>query len=180
VVSAFYQDIMQLAFAVLEALALALELPESFFADRHGDNLFLRLLHYPPLEASIAPQQLRAGEHTDYGSITLLFQDQTGGLEVWTGRKWLAAPTIPQTVLVNIGDAMQRWTNDTLRSTAHRVINPVGAMRQRSRYSAALFCDPNPDVTITCLGACCSADRPARYTPIRYDNYLQSKFATTY
>jgi isopenicillin N synthase-like dioxygenase len=180
VVSAFYQDTAQLAFAVLAALALDLDLPESFFTDQHGQNLFLRLLHYPPLDESIAAQQIRAGEHTDYGSITLLFQDEMGGLEVWTGQEWVAAPPLPQTVLVNIGDAMQRWTNDGLRSTTHRVVNPEGITRGRSRYSAALFCDPNPEVTIACLEACCSADRSPRYSPIRYDAYLQSKFAATY
>ncbi|WP_416666091.1 isopenicillin N synthase family dioxygenase [Egbenema bharatensis] len=179
VVSSFYRDTTQLAFAVLKAFALAFDLPEFFFTNQHGQNLFLRLLHYPPLDESIAAQQIRAGEHTDYGSITLLFQDDVGGLEIWTGKEWIAAPTIPQTVLVNIGDAMQRWTNDQLRSTAHRVVNPVGVTRERSRYSAALFCDPNPEVMITCLETCCAADRP-RYSPIRYDAYLQSKFAATY
>jgi isopenicillin N synthase-like dioxygenase len=180
-VSAFYQDTMHLAFLILKALALALQLPESFFIEKHGKNFFLRLLHYPPLPSSIAQQQIRAGEHTDYGSITLLFQDPIGGLEICTCQgDWIPAPYIPETVIVNIGDAMQRWTNDKLRSTPHRVVNPEGELSYRSRYSAALFCDPNPEVEISCLESCCSGDRPSRYSPIRYATYLQSKFAATY
>lgn len=180
-VSTFYKDTAQLAFTILQAFALALHLPETFFTEKHGQNLFLRLLHYPPLPHSIAPAQIRAGEHTDYGSITLLIQDSVGGLEIFTRQgTWIPAPAIPGTVIVNIGDAMQRWTNDELRSTPHRVINPDGILSHRSRYSAALFCDPNPEVEITCLEPCRHADRPPRYSSIRYAAYLQSKFAATY
>lgn len=180
-ISAFYQDTKYLAFLILKALALALQLPESFFIEKHGQNLFLRLLHYPPLPNSIAQEQIRAGEHTDYGSITLLFQDPIGGLEICTPENgWIPAPHIPETIVVNIGDAMQRWTNDELRSTPHRVVNPEGKLSYRSRYSVALFCDPNPQVEISCLEACCSGDRPPRYSPIRYATYLESKFAATY
>lgn len=181
VVWQFYQDAISVAFTVLKAFAMALKLPESFFADNHGQNFFLRLLHYPPLAATVAAQQIRAGEHTDYGTITLLFQDGVGGLEICTRQaEWLAAPALPGTVLVNVGDAMQRWTNDHLRSTPHRVMNPPEEQRNRSRYSIALFCDPNPDVEIRCLESCQSLEDPPRYPPIRYAEYLQSKFAATY
>ncbi|HEY9906414.1 MAG TPA: 2-oxoglutarate and iron-dependent oxygenase domain-containing protein [Thermosynechococcaceae cyanobacterium] len=166
---------------VLRAFAIALQLPEDFFAFKHGQNHFLRLLHYPPLTAAPEAGQLRAGEHTDYGSITLLLQDAIGGLEVRTRTgEWIAAPPIPGTIVVNVGDAMQRWTNDRLCSTPHRVRIPTGEDAGRSRYSVALFCDPNPDVELACLESCHSPDCPARYAPILAGDYLASRLAATY
>ena len=85
------------------------------------------MLHYPPVAQTPSPGQLRAGEHSDYGSITLLLQDQIGGLEVRTRQgDWIAAPPIDDTIVVNVGDAMQRWTGDRLTSTPHRVTVPGG------------------------------------------------------
>ncbi|MEO1593155.1 MAG: 2OG-Fe(II) oxygenase family protein, partial [Cyanobacteria bacterium J06632_22] len=134
----------QVAPQVLKAFAIALDLPPGYFDDKHGDNYFLRLLHYPPVNHPLADGQLRAGAHTDYGSITLLLQDEVGGLEVQTrDGRWIPAPPLPDTVVVNVGDAMQRWTNDRLRSTLHRVNPRAGA--QQHRYAVALFCDPNPE-----------------------------------
>lgn len=178
VVEQFYQDCLaQVALPLLRALALALNLPEAFFVERHGQNFFLRLLHYPVLPSQSASNQLGAGEHTDYGTITLLFQN-VAGLEICTQQgNWIAAPSQPGTILVNIGDALQRWTNDRFRSTPHRVV--LQDARQ-PRYSMALFCDPNPTVEIACLPTCQSADNPPRYETIRYDDYLQSRFAATY
>lgn len=177
---AFYHAcIQQIALPLLQALALALDLPEMYLVDRHGQNFFLRLLHYPPLSKPAMSEQLRAGAHTDYGTITLLFQDPVGGLEILTrGGDWLPAPTLPETIVVNIGDALQRWTNHRLRSTPHRVVLPPD--RQQERYSIALFCDPNPDVEIACLPSCQSAERPSQYPPIRFQDYLQSRFAAAY
>jgi isopenicillin N synthase-like dioxygenase len=181
VVSEFYRCCTTiLAPNLLRAFAIAFHLPETFFDDKHGQNYVLRMLHYPPIYQTPEPGQLRAGEHTDYGSITLLFQDEVGGLEVQTRQgEWIAAPPIPDALLVNVGDAMQRWTNDILCSTPHRVIVPELAA-QRSRYSVALFCDPNLDVEISCLESCQSADRPSRYPPILTHDYLESRFAETY
>ncbi|NJO78642.1 MAG: isopenicillin N synthase family oxygenase [Cyanobacteria bacterium RM1_2_2] len=182
VVELFYQTcIQQVALPLLQALALALQLPDTFFIDRHGKNFFLRLLHYPAVEQAAA-NQLRAGEHTDYGTVTLLFQepDAVGGLEIDAQGHWMPAPVIRDTILVNIGDALQRWTNHRFCSTPHRVVFPEGVNSRRSRYSMALFCDPNPDVEIACLPTCQTADAPPLDPPIRYQDYLQSRFAATY
>lgn len=177
---AFYHAcIQQIALPLLQALAVALDLPEMYLVDRHGQNFFLRLLHYPPLSKPAMADQLRAGAHTDYGTITLLFQDPVGGLEILTrSGDWLPAPTLPETIVVNIGDALQRWTNHRLRSTPHRVVLPPDG--QQERYSIALFCDPNPDVEIACLPSCQSAEQPSQYPPIRFQDYLQSRFAAAY
>ena len=182
VVSEFYRCCTeQVAPNVLRAFAMALDLPHHYFDDKHGRNYFLRMLHYPPVDQQPQPGQLRAGAHTDYGSITLLLQDDIGGLEVQTrDGQWVAAPPIPGTVVVNVGDAMQRWTNDRLSSTRHRVAVPTGDDAGRSRYSVALFCDPNPEVLIDCLPQCITSDRPRRYPPILMRDHLLSKLTATY
>ncbi len=180
VVTEFYQRCTtEVAPNILRAFAIALHQPEDFFDDKHGRHYFLRMLHYPPVEQTPEPGQLRAGEHTDYGSITLLLQDRVGGLEVKTRQgNWIAAPPIPDTIVVNVGDAMQRWTNDRLSSTPHRVAVPLGEDSQRSRYSIALFCDPNPEVEIACLDQ--PGDRAVQYPPILAGDYLASRLAATY
>ncbi|MEM9905064.1 MAG: 2OG-Fe(II) oxygenase family protein [Cyanobacteria bacterium P01_D01_bin.44] len=183
----FYDLANQLAMQVLESFAIALSLPADFFTQHHRrqQQHTLRCLHYPPLGHSLEqllPGQLRAGEHTDYGSITLLFQRDIGGLEVQNAQgDWIAAPPIPDTVLVNIGDLLQRWTNDLLRSTPHRV-RPTH--HQVSRYSIALFCDPDPETWVTCIETGPSRGEGTgvspRYEPIRADTYLASRLARTY
>jgi isopenicillin N synthase-like dioxygenase len=181
-VSEFYQlSTTVVAPNVLRAFAIALQLPTNFFDDKHGENYFLRILHYPGVTAEPSAGQLRAGEHTDYGSITLLLQDQVDGLEVRTRQgEWIAAPPIPGTVVVNVGDAMQRWTNDVLKSTPHRVVLPSAEFMSKSRYSVALFCDPNSEVELTCLESCQTRDRPSRYAPILAGDYLASRLSATY
>ncbi len=180
VVTEFYRlCTTEVAPNILRAFAIALGRPEEFFTDRHSRHYFLRMLHYPPIDQSPELGQLRAGEHTDYGSITLLLQDRVGGLEVRTRRgNWVAAPPIEDTIVVNVGDAMQRWTNDRLSSTPHRVTAPLGADSQRSRYSIALFCDPDPEVEITCLDE--SSDCAPKYPPILAGEHLASRLAATY
>ncbi|MBD2450353.1 isopenicillin N synthase family oxygenase [Nostoc sp. FACHB-152] len=176
----FYQDCTELANKILQAFALALELPDDFFIIRHHQqNHTLRLLHYPPLQTPPKLGQVRAGEHSDYGSITLLFQDDVGGLEVQTtAGEWIAAPTIPDTVLVNTGDLMQRWTNDVFCSTKHRVMIPQDEKLTRSRYSIAFFCHPNDDVEIACLESC--QKESISYPPILAGEYLLSRLQATY
>ncbi|MCC5608790.1 isopenicillin N synthase family oxygenase [Nostoc sp. CHAB 5834] len=178
---AFYNSCTELANTVLQAYALALELPEDFFITRHNQqNHTLRLLHYPPLQTPPKLGQVRAGEHSDYGSITLLLQDDVGGLEVQTASgKWIAAPAIPDTVVVNTGDLMQRWTNDIFCSTKHRVMIPSDNKVKQSRYSMAFFCHPNDDTEIACLESCQKEQSPI-YPPILAGEYLLSRLQATY
>ena len=168
---------------VLEAFALALDLPDGFFVDTHdGLHHTLRLLHYPPLPDSFQPQggERRAGAHTDYGSITLLFQDGVGGLEVRTrDGEWITAPPIAGTVVVNTGDLMQRWTNHVFCSTPHRV-SPFTGAGSPDRYSIAFFCHPNPEAEIRCIDSCADADNPPRYDPILAGEHLMAKLNATY
>ena len=135
----FFSACNATAMNLCEAMAIALNLTESFFVRKHDryDNT-LRLLHYPPIEQIPSLLQLRAGEHSDYGSFTLLFQDAVGGLEVRNAQgEWIEAPFIPETVLVNTGDLMQRWTNHVFCSTKHRVRIPQDQRAKQSRYAIA-------------------------------------------
>jgi len=117
---AFYARCAIVANDVLRAFAVDFKLPESYFVERHWQNNILRLLHYPPISEAVLAGQMRVGSHTDFGSLTLLFQDPSAGLEVLSaGGRWLPAPSVPGTVLVNIGDLMQQWTNCDFRSTPH-------------------------------------------------------------
>jgi isopenicillin N synthase-like dioxygenase len=178
---AFFQACTELANKILSGFALALELPVDFFTTRHNQqNHTLRLLHYPPLQKSPQPGQVRAGEHSDYGSITLLFQDNIGGLEVQTASgEWIAAVPIPDMVLVNTGDLMARWTNHVFCSTKHRVMLPHDVSLKQSRYSVAFFCHPNEDTEIVCLESC-QKEKPPLYPPILAGQYLISRLQATY
>jgi isopenicillin N synthase-like dioxygenase len=178
----FYQACVQAADTICQAFAIALHLPKSFFSERHTDqNHTLRLLHYPPLEQLPKPGQVRAGEHSDYGSFALLFQDEVAGLEVCTAQgQWIAAPCIPDTILVNTGDLMQRWTNHIFCSTKHRVMIPSDEQVKRSRYSVAFFCDPNYNTEIACLESCKEPNRPPLYPPITAGDYLLSRIYATF
>ncbi|MEL6380900.1 MAG: 2OG-Fe(II) oxygenase family protein, partial [Cyanobacteria bacterium J06626_18] len=170
------------AATVFRAFAIALSVPEDFIVAHHTtQNYTLRLLHYPPLTGSPQPGQLRAGAHSDYGSLTLLFQDDAGGLEVLNANgRWVAAPSLPDTILVNTGDLMERWSNDVFCSTKHRVALPQSENGARDRYSIAFFCQPDADAEITCLPTCQSEDNPPKYPSVKSGEYLLSRLEATY
>jgi isopenicillin N synthase-like dioxygenase len=129
----------------------------------------LRLLHYPPAPA-VRPEDLFGiHPHTDYGFLTILAQDDVGGLQLRrVDGTWITAPCIPGSLILNVGDALARWTNDRFNSTPHRVINQSASA---DRYSIALFFDPNLDAAVECLPRFASAAEPPRYAPIRYEDY---------
>jgi len=159
---AYFQAAHRLGLHIMGLVALALDLPESYFAPFFDDpSVSLRMLHYPPHPADAPARQLGCGAHTDWGSITILAQDGAGGLELQTAAgDWIKALPIPGTFVVNLGDLLARWTNDLYRSTPHRVINNLSG---RDRYSLALFLDPHYDARIECLPSCRSAENPPRY-----------------
>jgi isopenicillin N synthase-like dioxygenase len=164
---------------LLALLAASLELPEDFFVSRHGgENVTLRFLHYPSNLNARTKSQIGAGAHTDYGSITLLFQDDVGGLELRDASDaWQDAPPIPGAVVVNAGDLMERWTNGRYRSTLHRVKRITGAA---DRYAIAMFVDPDSDVLVQCLPSCRSASEPARFPPITAGEHVRQKLAASH
>ena len=173
---AYYDAVWSLGRDLHRAVAVDLGLDAQVFADKLDRPMAtLRLLHYPA--AAMADAGLGAGEHTDYGNLTLLATDEVGGLEVRNrDGTWLPAPVIPDTFVCNIGDCLMRWTNEVYVSTPHRVVNPAG----RERYSVAFFLDANPDAQVECLPTCVSAARPARYPAILAADYLRARLDATY
>ena len=176
----YYREMEALSERLVRICALALGLGERWFEgklDRHTSHL--RALHYPAPDRDLAPGQLRCGVHTDLGALTVLRNEAvSGGLEVQgSDGRWLSAPAIENTFVVNIGDLMMRWTNDRWTSTPHRVAVPQAASRSRSRrLSIAYFLRPNYDAEIACIPTCSGPDRPSRYVPTTLARYSVARF----
>ncbi|XP_072165145.1 uncharacterized protein [Diadema setosum] len=164
---------------VLQVMAMALRLEDPQFfsemytlAGKEGNVTSLCSLSYPPLtNIAVKEGQMRCGEHSDYGGITLLYQDDRGGLEVKNRRdEWIQAPPIEGTVLVNIGDLMQRWTSDRFIACKHRVKAPDDPIkRHQERKSIAFFGNPDSDAIVECV------DKSNKYPAVRAIDYLNMK-----
>jgi len=173
-VDRYFRAIMQCGLTLLRAAAVSLDLPELFFAERYRKPLARgALLHYPPQPAWMGEDQFGTSAHTDYGCLTLLWQDTVGGLEVRNkAGQWITAPPVPGTFVVNLGDFMARWTNDRFASTPHRVVNRSGV----ERYSIPVFFDPDYDTVVECLPACQGPGNPPRYPRTTCGEYIKGRF----
>ena len=173
----YYGCAHRLGIALHHALAHDLGIERTFFDDRLSRPMaILRLLHYPPAPERPLVGQLGAGQHTDYGNLTLLATDGVPGLAVRNrAGLWIDAPTMPGALICNIGDCLMRWTNDVYVSTPHRVASPQG----RHRYSVVFFLDPDPEAVVACLPSCLT-DGVAKYPPVLAADHLLSKLAPTY
>lgn len=174
----YHSTLLQLGETMLCIFARALELKEDFFLKHFRKPMpFVRLLHYPPQPPTRADNEFGIAPHTDYGFVTILAQDEVGGLQVRRrDGGWIDAPFIPGTFVVNIADMLMQWTNDKWVSTPHRVINTTG----RERYSIPFFFDPTYHTVVECLPSCQSEEKPARYEPITWGDYLKRRFDETY
>jgi isopenicillin N synthase-like dioxygenase len=169
-----FETLDALGSRVLSALALHLGLDEHYFADKtDSGNSILRPIHYPPITSPDIPN-VRAGAHEDINLITLLVGASAAGLEVLSRKgEWVPFTAAEDTIVVNIGDMLQRLTNHVYPSTTHRVVNPPGEAARKPRYSVPFFLHPNPDFVIETLPGCISADNPNRYPePISSHEYL--------
>lgn len=177
---AFYQQAMAAADRLQRLLGIALGVSEDYFPRCHsGENVTLRMLHYPPVSvADVAQAQMGAGAHTDYGMLTLLFQDAVAGLQVLSDtQEWIDVLPRDGAIVINSGDLLERWSNGRYRSTLHRVLPQSG---QADRYSIALFVDPDSDTVVEALPSCTGPGRPARYAPITAGKHLQEKIEATH
>ena len=189
VMIAFHDQCKELHVEVMRAIAVGMSLDEGYFDGFTdvGDNT-LRLLHYPEVSKEVFRKnklQVRAGEHTDYGSVTLLFQDNRGGLQVKSPNgTFVDATPIPGTVVVNAGDLLARWSNDTIRSTMHRVVEPpskVDGDVYPARYSVAYFCNPNFKSQIQAIEGTYGGEKgQKKYADINSGEYLVQRLETTY
>ncbi|WP_158601841.1 isopenicillin N synthase family dioxygenase [Pararobbsia silviterrae] len=153
-----YADAMvSLGLRVMRAIALSLELRDDFFEPYYADPMTtVRLLKYPPHPDHALMNQIGAGAHTDWGGITILAQDEVGGLEVRNvDGVWIQAPPLPDTLIVNIGDLLAMWTGNRYRSTLHRVKTSAA---RTDRYSIAFFFDPRYDAIIERVPSCRGED----------------------
>lgn len=190
----FFEKCAELLDQVLRALAVALDLDnEDDLSSKHSRQLYqLRLAFYPSVAADVlrSGAKDRCAAHSDFGTITLLFQDANGGLEVENPKQsgtFVPATPVPDTVIVNCGDIMERWSNGRWRSGVHRVVAPpvdanktevAGEKILKSRYSIPFFAAPNPDALIEPLPGCWDDQRPKMFDPITVNDYIMMRMAT--
>lgn len=175
---ALYQAMEAVGLRILSSMAIHIGLAPNYF-DRHvqhGDSI-LRALHYPPVHSDDLPA-VRAGAHEDIDLITLLVGATGSGLELLTAEgEWLQVPARQNTLVVNVGDMLQRLTNHTYRSTTHRVVNPQGAAAQSSRYSMPFFLHLDPAFEFKTLPQCITDQNPDRYenNPMTAQQFLDQR-----
>jgi isopenicillin N synthase-like dioxygenase len=181
--TAYYRAMGDLAARLMRIFALALELPEAFFDDKIDRHISrLRIRNYPEQATPPKPGQLRAGAHSDYGSLTILKAEANpGGLQVFNKEgEWVDVPIMEGTYIVNLGELMARWTNDAWVSTLHRVVNPPAEHALGSRRQSIIFFhNPNYDADITCIPSCAGADNPPKYPPTTSGDHLRNQFVRT-
>ncbi|KAI4878391.1 hypothetical protein NFI96_018275, partial [Prochilodus magdalenae] len=177
----FYRRCMELSLRILRVMALSLGIEPDVFLKAHRhfgskeNRSTLRSLYYPPVKSeSVKEGQVRCGEHSDFGTITLVFQSHENGLQVLNRKgEYISVPSIPGTVLINIGDMMQRWTSDVFVSAVHRVLlPPVGDLS--TRQCLAFFVQPDDDAVINCC------DGSNKYPPVKSVDYLMLKLKDSY
>ena len=192
--TSFYWECNRVAQDILRAMALGIGLddPEFLIKFHSGHNNQLRLLHYPPVPAAEIEEGrvARISAHSDWGSITLLFQDDCGGLEVEHPNQpghFVPATPLKGACVMNVGDLLMRWSNDYLKSTLHRVTLPPlndryeGSQRMtRARYSIPYFVSADPESVVECLPACTNADNPVKYEPVTQDEYRKIRAKVQY
>lgn len=173
-----YQTLENAGKMLLRAIALYLELPETYFDDKvqNGDSI-LRALHYFPLDPQTTPDgAVRAAAHGDINLITLLMGASAEGLEVLRrDGKWIGITALPDQVIVNVGDMLDRLTNHKLKSTIHQVVNPPREKMNQSRYSIPFFMHPRADMDLRCLESCVDQQHPKLYVDMTAGDFLNER-----
>lgn len=164
---------------LLRAIAIYLGLPENYFdAKVATGNSILRCIHYYPIENpnDVEPDAVRAAAHEDINLITLLMGASADGLQILKkDGTWLPVTALPEQIVVNVGDMLARLTNDRLKSTTHRVVNPPKELMHLPRYSMPFFMHPRSDMDLTCLESCITKDNPKHYNNMTAGEYLDER-----
>jgi isopenicillin N synthase-like dioxygenase len=174
-----YRALEKTGLAMLRAIALYLKLPENYFDDKvkHGNSI-LRPIHYYPIENpdAVPADAVRAAEHGDINLITLLMGASADGLQVLRrDGKWIPITALPDQLVVNVGDMLERLTNKYLKSTIHRVVNPPRALMNTPRYSIPFFMHPRADMSLAALGNCVDAANPQQWEDITAGEFLDQR-----
>jgi len=161
---------------LLRAIALYLHLPGDYFEEYIKDgNSILRCIHYPPITQE-PKSAIRSEQHEDINLITLLVGASADGLQILTRQgDWVNVTSLPGQIVVNVGDMLQRLTNNRLRSTTHRVVNPPRELWHTSRFSMPFFLHPRSEMSLACLEECIDADHPKAYENITAGEYLNER-----
>jgi isopenicillin N synthase-like dioxygenase len=162
--------------ALLQAIALYLKLPENYFDSHiHNGNSILRAIHYPPITRE-PKSAIRAEQHEDINLITLLVGASADGLQILTKQnEWVGVTSLPEQIVVNVGDMLQRLTNNRLKSTTHRVVNPARENWHTSRFSIPFFLHPKGEMSLACLDSCIDASHPKAYPDATAGEYLDER-----
>lgn len=171
-----YRNFEKSGKALLQAIAIYLELEENYFDEFvHNGNSILRAIHYPPIKSE-PKSSIRAEQHEDINLITLLVGASADGLQILTKKnEWVGVTSLPEQIVVNVGDMLQRLTNNKLRSTTHRVVNPPRELWGTSRYSIPFFLHPKGDMNLACLESCIDAKHPKAYEDATAGEYLDER-----
>ncbi|MBS1564508.1 MAG: isopenicillin N synthase family oxygenase [Bacteroidetes bacterium] len=162
--------------SLLQAIALYLELDEHYFDKYvHNGNSILRAIHYPPI-TSEPKSAIRAEQHEDINLITLLVGASADGLQILTKQnEWVGVTSLPEQIVVNVGDMLQRLTNNKLKSTTHRVVNPSRDKWHTSRFSIPFFLHPRSEMSLACLESTIDASHPKAYPDATAGEYLDER-----
>jgi len=171
-----YRNFEKSGKALLQAIALYLGLDEHYFDQWvHNGNSILRAIHYPPI-TSEPKSAIRAEQHEDINLITLLVGASADGLQILTKQnEWVGVTSLPEQIVVNVGDMLQRLTNNKLRSTTHRVVNPPRELWGTSRFSIPFFLHPKSDMNLACLEGCIDSGHPKAYEDATAGEYLDER-----
>lgn len=184
-VERYHAALCQLGARIMSIVELALVPGTTSNSPAHGvigaaftaPTTWLRLVHYPPVAADAEDDLYGSAPHRDFGCITLLAQDEVGGLQVADPHgAWIDVPPRRDAFVMNVGDMLHRWSNGRLLSTPHRVINRTG----RERYSVPFFYDPGMATVIEPLPSCVDSHDPARFEPIEFAAFVRAELTTSY
>ncbi|MFL2809236.1 MAG: isopenicillin N synthase family dioxygenase [bacterium] len=178
-----YEAMSSISMRLMKLFALALRLPQNYFDGLPQQPISaLRANHYPTLNKAVLPGQMRAGEHSDYGSLTLLFQEEgSSGFKILNRqKKWIPVTPCKPDEVVNLGDLMENWTNGRWISKLHRVVAPQNKKDlAQSRMSLAFFQQPDWNARIECLPTCIDYDKTSKYRVLTSGKCLMERFQST-